>query len=238
MKEPYDSLLCNIRNCSDCLFRDLKIKPLAPNVAPNPVPIMFIGENPSWEKVQNVPFGGNTISGRALNEHYLKPLGLIRNQVWITDLFKCRYPKHIKRDKNKNRKIIQKVVGICVYKWLIQEIKLAKPLIIVTLSNKEVYQHIRRIFNLSTPAKFEKAVGKSHTIVINNREITLFPMIHPDISRPLGNGDYRKIEARKKWSPIHKNEHIPSLKELLKRRGKNNPDHRMDKKAKAPAHRT
>ena len=35
------------------------------------------------------------------DKHYIKPLGLNRNQVWITDLFKCRYPKEVYREKQK-----------------------------------------------------------------------------------------------------------------------------------------
>jgi uracil-DNA glycosylase family 4 len=117
---------------------------------------MFVGENPSWETSQNAPFANSTISGRALNEHYLEPLGLSRNQVWITDLFKCRYPKHIYRAKAKYNSTIEEVAETCIMRWLIKEIGLADPFIIVTLGHIEVYQRIRRVFDLPTPPRFQK----------------------------------------------------------------------------------
>jgi len=42
-------------------------------------------------------------------------------------------------------------------------------------------------------------------------------MIHPDISREIGYGDNRKFKSRKKWSIIHRDEHIAKLKSVLSR---------------------
>ena len=216
MTPEYEQLISGIRQCRACLFRDRSIEPLAPAWVPPPVLILFIGENPSRAEGQDVPLAESTISGQALEQYYLKPLGLTREQVWITDLFKCRYPKEFDRAKPQNEAIILSVTEKCTRQWLLWEISLAEPKVIVTLSDQEVYQRLRRDYALETLADFKDAVGRAHSTSLTCMQVTLFPMIHPDISRPPEVGDNRKIIARKKWSPIHQNEHIPALKATLK----------------------
>ena len=180
---------------------------------------MFIGENPSWAENQEEPFSPNTISGKALDKHYLKPLGLTRDNVWITDIIKCRYPKEelldIYHNKVKYNKEIQETTKNCCDLWLVTEVVHARPHIIITLSDKEVYQRFRKLFNLQTPAKFADAIGRPFKVEIAGYSTTLFPMIHPDISRPEGDGDSRKLKARRKWFVLHEKEYIPNLKSYL-----------------------
>lgn len=209
------SLRSSIHECTACSFRNPAITPLAPSLVNVPVIVMFVGENPSWAEEQTEPFASNTISGDALEKYYLKPLGLTHSQVWITDLFKCRYPKHIYRAKSQFEQQIQANAETCASKWLVSEIMLAQPKIIVTLSDRQVYQRLRKAFSLSTPKSFAKVVGKSHRVSLDQWETLLFPMVHPDISRPIGEGDGRKENARQKWAPLHSDIHIPALKGLL-----------------------
>lgn len=216
MNRDYLSLASKIRSCHQCPFRDQNIEPLVPAYATPPVPVMFIGENPSWGEGQDVPFAERTISGKALNKYYLEPLGLSRSEVWITDLFKCRYPKHVYKAKSKNKAIIQEVTETCAKLWLVEEIKLCQPKVVVSLSDSQVYQHLRRVFNLATSAKFDMAVGKLHEVLFNGINVNLFPMIHPDVSRFEGDGDNRKLNVRRKWAPIHAVEHIPDLKVVFR----------------------
>jgi uracil-DNA glycosylase family 4 len=176
---------------------------------------MFIGENPSWAIGQETPFSATTISGQALDEYYLKPLNLAREQVWITDLFKCRYPKDVYHAKWQNNVTIQSVAATCAKLWLVQEIEIARPKVIVTLSDAQVYQRLRRAFELTTPVKFDEAVGTPHPVTLAGWSTLLFPMIHPDISRPVGDGDNRKIKAREKWAGLQQEKYIPALKAVL-----------------------
>jgi uracil-DNA glycosylase family 4 len=215
MKTQFDKLIESISHCSVCAFRDCIIEPLAPLPVNPPVPILFIGENPSWAKNQDVPFAVKTHSGQALDNYYLKPLNLTRQQVWITDLFKCRYPKDIYRAKAKENEKIQAVAETCAKLWLVQEIEIAQPKVIVTLSDQQVYQRLRHAFDLPTPAKFELAVGKPRRITLAGLSTWLFPMIHPDISSPVGVDHNRKIRTREKWAVLHQEMHIPALKILL-----------------------
>ena len=211
----YENLVLQIHECHRCFFRDESIQPIAPPFAAPPVPVMFVGENPSWDEDQDLPFDPRTVSGQALDQNYLEPLGMTRDQVWITDLFKCRYPKVIYRNKSRNEPRIKKEVIASCKDWLAQEIHLARPHVIVSLSDMQVYQRLREAFDLATPRTFEAAVGKLHPIKINGYRTILFPMIHPDISRPLGQGDNRKIRTRTKWSEIHFSIHLPELRRFL-----------------------
>jgi uracil-DNA glycosylase family 4 len=217
MQSDYESLAQSIRQCVECSFRNPRIEPLPPAFVPVPVSIMFVGENPSWSKGQTIPFAESTPSGQALDEYYLRPLQLSRNDVWITDLFKCRYPKNVYHEKPKHGREIQEVAKTCSGLWLLREIRFAQPKVVITLGNNEVCQRLRRAFDLPTPQAFADAVGKPHQVTLDGVAITLFPMIHPDISRPLGKGDKRKANARRKWAVIHRQEHIPALQEVLQK---------------------
>jgi len=222
--ENWETLATAIQSCNNsCVFRNPNIPPLAPKEVRVPVPVMFIGENPSWAEEQREPFAPGTVSGDALENHYLKPLKLHRDEVWITDLIKCRYPsknkwpgypKDIYKDKTKYAEDIQEVAQQCSTLWLVKEIELARPKILVTLSNTQVYQQFRRIFRLRVPRSFKDAVGRRHDIEVEGFSTILFPMVHPDVSRPEGDGDNRKLNVRMKWAPLHRN-HIETLKQLL-----------------------
>jgi uracil-DNA glycosylase family 4 len=202
-------------SCVNCSFKNPNVKPVFPGNDFKEVPVMFIGENPSRAENQAMPFDPKTTSGRALEKHYLNPLNLTRDQVWITDLIKCQYPKYMYKAKIKYKTKILETADVCANRWLVKEIEHTKPKVIVTLSNKEVYQKIRDIFHLDVPSDFNKAVGNPYPVTINRHSTLLFPMIHPDISRPVGEGDKRKLRTREKWAPLHKKKHIPSLKKIL-----------------------
>jgi len=206
--------------CNECSFRGETYDPVLPKFTLPPVKIMFIGENPSWEPGLESPLAQNSISGQALDKYYLTPLKLLRNKVWITNLIKCRYPREepfdVYHHKASHQSDIQDTANRCCNLWLIEEIKYAMPKIIVTLSDKEVYQRFRKIFDPKLPANFtDKAVGRSHDIVIDGMPFKLFPMVHPDISRPLPPGETWKKDSREKWSHLHREEHIPALMSLL-----------------------
>ncbi|HAL62442.1 MAG TPA: hypothetical protein DCP08_08565 [Chloroflexi bacterium] len=208
-----------IFSCRKCSFRDDAYPPLPPVSAPVPVKLLLIGENPSWAEEQQTPFDPRTISGQALDRNYLEPLGLERVEVWITDLFKCRYPKEIYLKKGKYARKIQAVADTCARQWLIKELCYATPKVVATLSDREVYQRLQRIFNPRTPSRFQEAVGQPWSVKLGEVATLLFPMIHPDISRPPGEGDNRKITARQKWAPRHHEEHIPALRRLVESPG-------------------
>jgi uracil-DNA glycosylase family 4 len=209
-------LKADLSTCKACSFACAEFPPLSPTASHAPVRVMFIGENPSWAKDQNAPFAKTTISGSSLREHYLKPLGLAEDEVWITDLFKCRYPKNIYRDKVANGALIQSVASTCAELWLVREIEIAGPRVIVTLGDKEVYQRLRSCFDWNSPRAFKNAVGQLHEVHIGSQKARVMPMIHPDIARPFGDGDARKRKAREKWAPLHQTAHLPLLRAAIR----------------------
>lgn len=85
--------------------------------------ILFVGEGPGGnEDKQGRPFVGE--AGRFLEE-LLKSIGLEREDVFITNLVKCRPPG--------NRDPKDEEIDICTKLYLTQQIKLINPKIIVCL---------------------------------------------------------------------------------------------------------
>jgi uracil-DNA glycosylase family 4 len=202
--------------CKACSFACATFPPLCPTASHTPVRVMFVGENPSWAKNQDAPFAESTVSGTSLREHYLKPLQLAEEEVWITDPFKCRYPKDVCKNKVANETLIRNVASTCAELWLVHEIEIARPRVIVTLGDKQVYQRLRSCFQWDTPSAFKDAVGGLHEVYIGSQQVRILPMIHPDIARPLGEGDSRKRNARDKWVSLHENVHLPSLRAAIR----------------------
>lgn len=118
---------------------------------------MFIGEGPgAQEDRQGRPFVGP--AGQFLEE-LLTSAGLRRNQVYITNVVKCRPPQ--------NRDPLPAEITACKH-WLDRQIELIDPKIIVTLGRYSMArwfpgQSISRIHG--RPAERENRV--------------VFPMYHP-----------------------------------------------------------
>lgn len=211
--------LTNLVNCSKCpSFADANYPPILPQAISEKGTIMFVGENPSWQAGQRHAFDTVTPSGKALLDHYLQPLicglHLSQEDFWITDLFKCRYPKSIYHSKGKHRGLIYQVAATCATTWLAEEIKLVKPRLIVTLGNIEVYQRFRRIYSIEseTPALFNEFTAyQRYKVTIAGRQTWLVPACHPDISYE----HLRKRDTSKKWSSIHKSRFVQAVKEAL-----------------------
>ncbi len=201
--------------CQNCIFMDSQYPPLLPPGEPTKTSVMFIGENPSWQPDQRVPFDDNTNSGKALRENYISPMveafGLMPTDFWITDLFKCRYPKDIYRHKRKFQKEILASAGLCATAWLVDEIRRTKPQVIITLGDKEVYQRFRRIFGLIGPSDFSQAAYRLFEINIEGHSCKLCPACHPDVS---GFNALKPVPSRK-WSTIHKCRYTTTLTALF-----------------------
>lgn len=120
--------------------------------------IMFIGEAPGREEdEQGRPFVGR--SGKLLNE-CLKELGLKRQDVFITNIVKCRPPD--------NRKPLPSEVAF--YKpLLLREIKIIRPVVICTLGASALESLIKEPFSMT------KVRGKP----LSFEGFTLIPTFHP-----------------------------------------------------------
>src|SRR3989338_7008346 len=104
--------------------------------------VMFIGEGPGKdEDLQGRPFVG--AAGRLLNE-MLTSIGMSRDQVFITNVVKCRPPN--------NRDPLPDEVASC-WPYLEAQVKLIKPKLIVTLGRHSMARFLPglKIFQVHGP---------------------------------------------------------------------------------------
>jgi uracil-DNA glycosylase len=116
-----DQLAQQIRQCTNCPL-SLTRKNAVPGEGPSNAQIMLIGEGPGYhENEQGRPFVGQ--AGKFLNE-LLNSGGLKREDVFITNVVKCRPPE--------NRDPQESELAACS-SYLDQQIAAINPLIILTL---------------------------------------------------------------------------------------------------------
>ena len=119
--------------------------------------LMFIGEGPGYyEDQQGLPFVGR--AGQLLNE-MLAAIGMRREDVFVTNMIKCRAPN--------NRDPLPIEIRSCG-PYLDRQIELLAPKVIVTLGRYST-------------AKFfpDEPIGKLRGTPANWNGITVYPMYHP-----------------------------------------------------------
>jgi DNA polymerase len=145
VEKELEKLSLQIKNCNKCpLYKNRK----------NAVPgegnwksrIMLIGEAPGFnEDEQGRPFVGR--AGKLLEE-FLSSIRKRREEVFITNVVKCRPPN--------NRQPEEEEIKICTSLYLDKQIELIKPKLIVCLGNVSA-NYIFKKFGL----KFE-SMNKQH----------------------------------------------------------------------------
>ena len=116
------ALAADIRRCDLCGLASVRNNAV-PGAGPFTAEIMFIGEGPGFnEDQQGLPFVGQ--SGKLLDT-LLAGINLNRNQVFITNVVKCRPPD--------NRDPWPDEIEICTTAYLYKQIELINPKVIVTL---------------------------------------------------------------------------------------------------------
>lgn len=118
---------------------------------------MFIGEAPGYyEDQQGIPFVGP--AGRFL-EQLLASIGLLRDQVFITNVVKCRPPG--------NRDPLPAEINSCS-RFLKRQLELVAPKVVVTLGRYSLAHFL-------PDEPISKVHGKPQ--VLDN--LIVFPMYHP-----------------------------------------------------------
>jgi uracil-DNA glycosylase family 4 len=157
---------------STCTLCDLHFsrKNAVPGEGPYDAEIMFIGEGPGFhENEQGRPFVG--AAGKFLEE-LLATIELNRQQVFITNVVKCRPPG--------NRDPLPDEVSTCTATYLERQIQAINPKVIVTLG--------RFSMNLFLPdAKISQVHGQAYQI----KDRTVVPMYHP--AAALHQGSLRPV---------------------------------------------
>ena len=152
----FDELVQQVNNCTLCTLSQKRSKAV-PGEGSRTANIMFVGEGPGYhEDQQGRPFVGR--AGKLLEE-LLASIGLKREQVYITNMIKCRPPN--------NRDPLPSEITACK-PYLDKQIEMIGPKVIVTLG--------RYSFSKFFPGEtIGKARGKPRRW--NGR--TVYPIYHP-----------------------------------------------------------
>ncbi|MGQ9818368.1 MAG: uracil-DNA glycosylase [Candidatus Kapaibacteriales bacterium] len=147
----------NINKCQKCPLGRTRTKFVFGEGNPNPE-IMLIGEAPGAdEDLQGLPFVGR--AGQLLTK-ILASINLLREDVYICNILKCRPPN--------NRKPTPSEIQTCI-PYLYKQIDLLKPSIILTLGSTA----IEGLFGIT-----EKMVNL-HGKELEFNGITVIPTYHP-----------------------------------------------------------
>jgi len=145
VEKELEKLSLQIKSCDKCPLHKNR-KNAVPGEGNWKSKIMFIGEAPGFnEDEQGRPFVGR--AGKLLEE-FLSSIGKRREEVFITNVIKCRPPN--------NRQPEEEEIKICTSLYLNKQIELIKPKLIVCLGNVSA-NYIFKKFGL----KFE-SMNKQH----------------------------------------------------------------------------
>jgi len=152
-----DRIAEQVRECMRCRLSATRTQAV-PGVGPADAPIMFIGEGPGRdEDLQGEPFVGK--AGQALTI-LLRNAGLSRDEVFITNIVKCRPPDN--RDPQPDE------VEAC-REYLDGQIACIRPRLICTLGRPA----------LQTLVDPTASVMKLNGTVIERHGLSYVPLIHP-----------------------------------------------------------
>jgi len=167
-----------IASCPDCDLCRTRTHAV-PGEGPPNAEVLFVGEAPGfYEDQQARPFVGP--AGRFLDE-LIASIGLRRDQVFITNVVKCRPPN--------NRDPLPGEIDAC-RKHLQRQIELIQPRIIVSLGRYSLAWFSPR-----------EAISKVHGQAKVKDGVYFIPMYHPAAALHAGNmrkvieEDFRKIPA-------------------------------------------
>lgn len=148
-----------LRTCRQCALAKGRHK-VVPGEGPHKVQVMFIGEGPGRnEDQQGKPFVGQ--AGMVLDE-LLSAAGLKREEVFITNVVKCRPPN--------NRDPLPEELRACRH-WLDAQIELLNPEIIVTLGRFSMARFIE-----------DARIGRVHGQAFEIEGRKVVTMYHPAAS--------------------------------------------------------
>jgi DNA polymerase len=151
-----EEIVAVVRSCTRCGLAGTRINAVPGEGSESPS-ILFIGEGPGAnEDKQGRPFVGR--AGKLLDE-LLGVVPLLRSDVYITNVVKCRPPE--------NRDPLPEEVRAC-WPYLEAQISLLKPHVIATLG--------RHAMNRFLP---NTRISDQHGRASVWRDIVIFPLYHP-----------------------------------------------------------
>lgn len=156
MTASLDTIAARVRVCTQCELHRMRTNAVPGHGNPD-AEVMFIGEGPGWhEDHQGLPFVG--AAGQFLNE-MLQSIGLSRDEVFITNIVKCRPPG--------NRDPLPDEIAACSA-YLDAQIAAIKPKVIVTLGR----------FSMARWFPNER-ISRIHGQPRRFGDVVVVPMYHP-----------------------------------------------------------
>ena len=152
----YDSLVRRIHSCTSCTLSQQRITAV-PGEGRLDADIMFVGEGPGFhEDQQGRPFVGS--AGKLL-EDLLASIGMKREDVYITNMIKCRAPN--------NRDPLPGEIEAC-RPYLDEQLNMIAPKVVVTLGRYSL-------------GKFfpDQSIGKAHGKPRTWNGMIVYPVYHP-----------------------------------------------------------
>jgi DNA polymerase len=159
-----------MKRCTRCdLF--LSRTQVVPGAGDAHARVLLVGEAPgASEDREGVPFVG--ASGRLLDS-MLEAAGILREEVYIANVVRCRPPK--------NRPPRAREIRACAG-WLAEQIRLVDPSLVVTLG-RFALQHFL------PDGKITRLQGSVQEVDYGGRPLSVLPLLHP--SAVLRNPDLR-----------------------------------------------
>jgi len=177
--DSIEKIASEVLVCEKCRLCERR-KHAVPGEGPKTAKVMFVGEAPGeQEDTQGRPFVG--AAGKLLTE-LLESVDLRREEVYITNVVKCRPPSNRPPRKDESE---------ACRAYLDRQIALIHPSVICPMGNSAI-----RAFLDS-----EDSVTALHGIPFEVEGITYFPMYHPAAAlytfglRKVMEEDFRKLRA-------------------------------------------
>lgn len=156
-------------------------------------------------KLVAAPKNLNGPSGRALDDHFLKRLGLTRDDAWLCDLvpYSCMNDSQAEALRGSYDSVAQEW-GLPSHRWgplpkvlateerrsqILEEISKAQPEILITLGDLPLKWFARfygSMDSLGSYGRTEETYGRIHQIEIDGQELGLLPLVHPRQAAKLG----------------------------------------------------
>ena len=154
-----------IKTCRKCPLSQLRTNAV-PGSGSYDAKVMFVGEAPGyWEDQKGLPFVGR--AGKVLDE-LLREIGLSRDEVYITNIVKCRPPE--------NRDPTEEEIKACS-PYLDRQIDIIRPKVIVPLGRHSM-RYILEKFGFE-PEPISRIHGKTFEAHTLFGKITIMPTYHP-----------------------------------------------------------
>ncbi len=168
LKRGLDGVACEVRSCTRCPLHRYRRNPV-PGEGPDNARVMLIGEAPGEkEDEEGRPFVGP--AGRLLTK-LLESIGVKREEVFITNVVKCRPPNN--RDPEPSE------IEAC-RPFLMAQIRILKPKIIVCLGRHSA-REVLRIFGHREwrTLSISSIRGRVFRGFLDNEEVFILPTYHP-----------------------------------------------------------